>query len=134
MTARFPQVRRPGVAVADAGEGVPDVLLVGPGTELDAHDRAALAAGAGLVVLGAGAWLPALREVVEGAGITLAPRQPEPGPLHADRTGLAAVGGVDLLARVVEPSGTAGAWVGDALGGALLRTADGASVTGVGTT
>jgi len=144
VTAHFPKVRRPGVADAPAvgpvdwtttGAGdPPDVLLVGPGAVLDEHDRAALAGGTGLVVLGAGGWSSELLDVVLRAGVTIAPRAPEPGPLHADRTGLAAVGGIDLLARVVEPSGTAGARVADPAGAAFLRTADGSSVTGVGTT
>ena len=136
MTARFPQVRRPGgpdVSDLPTGSGLPDVLLVTPGTALDDRHRAALAAGAGLVVVGGGAWRPELLELAGQAGIIVAPRPPEPGPLHPDRTGLAGPAApVDLLARVVEPSGTAGARVTGPDGGGFLRTADGAHVAAVG--
>lgn len=122
-TGEVPGTESP-VAVLDA----PDVLVAGPGAEPGAADLDAVARGAGLVVLGAGPWSPAMLSLVRERGVDPTPRT-EPGALVAVRPTLT---DQDLLARVEELEGTVGAHL--ALAGAaspLLRTATGAVVGAV---
>ena len=129
--AHFPVAARPGASSIDA-----DVMVLTPG---DAVPEALAEVGpdsaTGVLITGTGPWHPSLQALVAHAGITVDVVAPRPGPLHPDRAGLAAGTAEDLLARVVEPSGTAGAVLSLADGAApLLRTGDGSVVAAVGTT
>ena len=126
----FPVTVRPGAA-----HGVADVLVLTPADVVPEGPHAEeLAAGTGVLVTGTGPWHPSLLALVAGAGIGVSLVAPRPGPLHPDRAGLAAGTSEDLLARVVEPSGTAGAVLGLDGAAPLLRTGDGSVVAAVGTT
>ncbi|MBC7289781.1 MAG: hypothetical protein H5T83_00415, partial [Actinotalea sp.] len=89
-----------------------DVLVRTVGTALTPEDEARLDDGAGLVVVGAGAWDPTLVARARRVGIEPRACDPEPTALAADRTGPAAVTGEDLLARVSDAEGTVGATLG----------------------
>ena len=127
--SRFPVTSRPGTPGVAA-----DVLVLMPADELpEAVDRAAPGVGPGVLVTGLGPWHPSLRTIAAAAGISVTVVAPRPGPLEPDRGGLATHTDEDLLARVVEPSGTAGAVLGLDGAAALLRTGDGSVVAAVGT-
>lgn len=121
--AGFPQVEGHVEALTD------DTVVVGPQEALSDAQRDALDAGAGLVVVGAGAWDPELRARAAAAGIVVVERAPEPTGLLGDRLSAARATDLDLLARVVEPEGTVGAHLTLAAGAAaLLRAPDGSVV------
>ena len=112
------------VLVLDPREEVPSRL-----GELSAESEAGRP---GVLLRGAGPWSPSALALAASAGIGVTVVAPRPGPLLPDRDGLAAGTSQDLLARVVEPSGTAGAVLD--LDGAwpLLRAGDGSVVAAVG--
>ncbi len=127
--ARFPVVSRP-----EATGTAADVLVLTPSDELrDDGSRPDAETAPGVLVTGIGPWHPTVLRLAASAGIRVTTVAPRPGPLHPDRVGLAGGVAQDLLARVVEPSGTAGAVL--ELDGAspLLRTGDGSVVAAVGT-
>ena len=127
--ARFPVTSRPGATGVAA-----DVLVLTPAEGIRAVlDDAGSTVSAGVLISGIGPWHPSVLALAAAAGITVTVVAPRPGPLQPDRIGLADHLTEDLLARVVEPSGTAGA-VLDLDGAApLLRTGDGSVVAAVGT-
>lgn len=109
-----------------------DVLVRTAHDRLTPEDEARLDDGAGLVVVGGGAWDAGLASRVRRAGIEPRSCEPEPGGLARDRSGLAAVTSEDLLARVGEPRGTVGAVLTLSDGAApFLRSARGAVVGAV---
>ena len=129
MVARFPVVVQ-----VRSGEAVPDdtdVLVVAPDHP---DDLERVARGRGVVVVGAGPWSTATLTLAARRGIEVRPGPERPGALHPDREGVAAVTDQDLLARVVDPEGTAGAELAVGEGaGVLLRAGDGSPVAAVAT-
>ncbi len=128
--SRFPVTSRPGAPGVAS-----DVLVLTPSDELlGSADPTAAARAPGVLITGVGPWHPSVRAVAAAAGISVTVVAPRPGPLQPDRVGLVGHTDEDLLARVVEPAGTAGAVLGLDGAAALLRTADGSVVAAVGTT
>ena len=129
--ARFPVATRPDAARVEA-----DVIVLAPSDEAP---RSALGTQAGppahgILVTGAGQWHPSLIDLVAEAGIAVTVVPPRPGPLHPDGEAARAGTQEDLLARVTDPSGTAGAVLTLDGGVPVLRTGDGSVVAAVGTT
>ncbi|WP_034229239.1 hypothetical protein, partial [Actinotalea ferrariae] len=109
-----------------------DVLVRTVHDALTPEDEARLDEGAGLVVVGGGAWDPTLLARVTRAGILPRPCEPERTGLAGDRAGLSAVTAEDLLARVEAAEGTVGASLELSSGAApLLRSGRGVVVAAV---
>ncbi len=127
--SRFPVVIRP-----DGPAAVADVLVLTPADEVpEGFARHPAESGPGVLIAGLGPWHPSVRALAAAAGIGVSAVAPRPGPLLAERPEPTTGPGEDLLARVVEPSGTAGAVLDLDGASPLLRTGDGSVVAAVGT-